>query len=85
MQKSYTTNKTLPIIKQVEYINKKKFAKIALEKNIKLFITSLNLSLILIYLAKKIQIDLLITKKIKILNKYLDFAIFSQKKKFQYY
>lgn len=48
-----------------------------LNKNIKAFviyITFLNLSLILIHLARKTQIASLIIKKIIILNKYSDFA-----------
>lgn len=65
-QTSYTTTKTLPIIKNVKLIAKKKFAKTALDKNIEAFIIyilSLNLGSILIYPAKKIQITLLLIKK----------------------
>lgn len=54
--RSYTTTKALLIIKQVEIIDKKTFAKAILDKNIKTFVIyviSLNLSLIFIYLAKK--------------------------------
>lgn len=82
--KFYTTAKILSIIKHIKLINTKKFNKIAINKNIKTFvvyITSLSLSLILIYWVKKAKISLLIIEKIKIFNKYLDFInIFSEKK-----
>ena len=60
----------------MKIINKKKFAKTTLDKNVKVFIIyiiSFNLSLMLIYIAQKTQIILLITKKIKILIKYLNY------------
>lgn len=82
--KFYITAKILSIIKHIKLINIKKFNKIAINKNIKIFviyITSLSLSLILIYWAKKAKISLLIIEKIKIFNKYLNFInIFSEKK-----
>lgn len=74
--KFYTAIEILPITKQIGLINGKNFVKIALNKNIKIFviyILSFGLSLILIYLAKKAQIVLLLTKKIIILNIYFDF------------
>lgn len=67
----------MPIIKQIKLIDKKEFAKMALDKNIKAFmvyVTSLKLSLILIYLAKKAQIALLFIKKVMIPAKYSDFS-----------
>lgn len=54
--KSYTAAKALPIIKQIEIIDKKKFAKTAFDENIEAFlvyVTSLSLSSISIYLAKE--------------------------------
>lgn len=48
-----------------------------LDKNVEAFVmyvTSFNLSLMLIHPTKKAQIASLITKKIKILVKYLDFS-----------
>lgn len=48
----------------------------SLDKNVDAFViymTFLNLDLILIQLVKKTQIILLITNKVKILTKYLDF------------
>ena len=75
-------NKVLPIIKQVEIINKKEFAKVVLDKNSENFIihvASLNLTS-RIYSGKKTQITFLLTKKVKILDEYSDFAnIFSKK------
>lgn len=56
MLRFYTIAKFLLITKQIEIINKKKFAKIIFNKNIKTFViymTFFNLSSILIYLAKK--------------------------------
>lgn len=73
----YTIAEALSITKQVEFISKKKSAKTALDKNIEAFVvyvTSLSLSLMSIYLAKKAQIVLLLARKIKILAKYLDFS-----------
>ena len=46
------------------------------DKNVKVFIVHIiffNLSLMLIYLAWKIQITLLLTKEAIVINKYLDF------------
>lgn len=65
-------------------INRKEFVKIILSKNFKAFVvqvTFFSRSLMLIYLAKKAQIILLITKKVKILDKHLDFLVIFSKKK----
>lgn len=63
---------------QIEHINKKKFIKTALSNNIEtciIDITFLNINYkMLIYLIKKIQIVLLMTKKNIISTKYLEFA-----------
>lgn len=62
----------------------KKFIKTILNKSVEAFIvhmTSFNLSLILIHLAKKAQIILLFTKKVTIYNKYSDFSNNFLKKK----
>ena len=59
--------KALSIIKQVEIIDKKKFTKAALDKNIEAFyiyIISFSLNLMLIQLVPKAQIALLIIKKV---------------------
>lgn len=53
----YITNKALSFTKYIKYINKKKFIKIALDENVEayiIYITFFNLSLILIYPAKKV-------------------------------
>ena len=57
-------------------IDKKAFTKVALNKNIKIFIMYmifLSFKLMLISSTSKIEIVFLITKKIKILIQYLDF------------
>lgn len=64
-------------------MNRKKLFKAAIHKNVEAFVIhviSQNLGLILIYLAKKTQIVLLSTKKVKILAQYSDFLdVFSKK------
>ena len=70
--------------KKTEIIDKKEFGKTLLDENIEVFLVymkSFNLSLMSIYLTKKAQIALLITKKVKILVKYSDFLnIFLEEK-----
>ena len=66
----------------MKIIDKKKFAKIALNKHIEAFIVHITfLLLIAIYLAKKAQIASLVTKKMQIEAKYLDFLNIFLKKK----
>ena len=81
--RSYTTAKALPTTKRVKLIDKKEFAKAALDGNSETFVVyvaSLNL-LPGIHLDKEAQIASLLTKKVKIPDKYLDFTdIFSEKK-----
>ena len=63
----YTIAKALPTTKQVEIINKKKFTKIVLDKNVKAFVmhvTSLSLNSMSIYLVQKAQITLLVIEKV---------------------
>ena len=77
IKRSYIVAKTLLTIKQVEIINEKEFVKTALDENVEVFVvyvTSLSLSLMLIYLARIAQIALLITEEIKIPAEYLDFS-----------
>ena len=74
--KFYITDAALSTIKQMKIIDKQKFAKTALDKNVKAFliyIISFNLNLIFIHLVQKILIALLIAKKIKFLTKYSNF------------
>ena len=79
----YTTAKALPTTKRFELINKKEFAKVALDEKSETFvvhITSLNLVLG-IYPGKEAQIAFLLTEKVKITNKYSDFTdVYSEKK-----
>ena len=72
----YTASKALSITKQIEIINKNKFTKAALDKNVKAFVvyvTSFSLNLILTNLTEKAPISLLVAKKVKILTKYFNF------------
>ena len=82
--KSYTIAKVPSTTKRIKLINKKKFAKVILNRNSEIFIVhlaSFNLALISIHLDKKAYIAFLFTKKIKFLDKYLDFVdIFLEKK-----
>lgn len=80
----YIVTKSLPTTKKIELIDKKKSAKVALNKNVEVFglyITSPTLVSIPISLGKNAQIVLLIAQEMKILAKYLDFLnVFSNKK-----
>ena len=79
--RSYTTTKALPTTKQVELINKKEFAKAALDKNFETFVVyvvSFSSTPFNVHLFCKSQISGLTAKKIlpKVPAKYLDFADF---------
>ena len=81
--RSYTTAEALPTTKRVELIDKKEFAKAALDENSETFVVYVaSLSLVPgIHLDRKTQIASLLTKKVKILDKYSDFTnVFSGKK-----
>ena len=74
--RTYITKNALLTIYQVEIIDQKKFAKAALDENVRAFavyVSSLG-SRISIYLTKKAQLALLLTKKVTVLIKYSDFA-----------
>ena len=78
--RSYTTIST---IKWVELIDKKEFAKEALDENSETFVIYVaSLSLVpWIYPDKEAQIDSFLIKKVKIPDKYLDFTnVFSEEK-----
>ena len=63
--RSYIIVKALSTIKQMEIINKKNFAKLALDEHNETFITHVTFLLMMaIYPVKKAQITLLITEKI---------------------
>ena len=81
--RSYTAKKALHITRRIELIDKKEFAKAALDENIKAFVvhvSSLSLgSKMTIHPARKAQIASLLAEKITVLAKYSDFAnVFSK-------
>ena len=80
--RSYTTARVLSTTKQVELIDRKEFAKAALNKNSEIFVTQvIFLAPISIYPDKKAQIASLLTKEVKISDKYSDFVnIFLEEK-----
>ena len=81
--RSYTTAKVLPTTKRIEFINKKEFAKAALDEKSETFvvhITSLNL-IPGIHLDKATQIAFLLTKEVQIPDKYSDFINVSSEEK----
>ena len=82
IQRFYIIVKTLLTTKQIKIIDTKKFAQIALNKHIKVFVIHVTYFLIIgIHPAYKVQIALLVAKKVKILTKYSDFSdIFLRKK-----
>ena len=74
--RSYTTDKALSATKRVKLIDKKEFTKVALDENSKTFvmhIASLNLAPG-IHSEKEAQIASLLTKEVKILDNYSDYA-----------
>ena len=81
--RSYTTAEALPTTKWVEFINKKEFAKVALDENSETLVvhmTSLNLAPG-IHSNRAALIVSLLNKKVKILDKYSDFTnVFLEKK-----
>ena len=81
--RTYTTKDALPTTQRVELIDKKEFAKAALDENIKAFVvhvSSLSLgSKMTIHRARKAQITLLLAEEVTVLAKYSDFAdVFSK-------
>ena len=80
--RSYIAAEALSTTKRVELIDKKKFAKTALDKNVEAFVVYIiSLLPMAIYQARKTQIALLISKKVKITAKYSDFSnVFSEEK-----
>ena len=81
--RSYSTAEALPTSKQVKLIDKKEFAKAALDKNFETFVVHIaSLNLVPgIHPDRKAQIASLLNKEVKILEEYLDFAnIFLEEK-----
>ena len=76
--RSYTAKEAPLIIQRIELIDKKEFAKVALDENIETFVlhmSSLSLgSKMTIHLAWKPQIALLLAKEVTISAKYSDFT-----------
>ena len=81
--RSYTTAEALPTTKWVELINKKKFAKVALDEKSETFViyvASLNLTPG-IHPDRAAQIASLLTEEVKIPDEYSDFTdVFSKEK-----
>ena len=79
--RSYTTAKALSTTKRVEIIDKKEFAKAALDENSETFVVhvaSLDLG---IHPDREAQIASLLTEEVKIPDEYSDFAdVFSEEK-----
>ena len=72
--KFYTIAKVLPTTKQVELIDKKKFAKVVLNKNFETFATyMISITPILVHPDRKTQIASIFTKEVKISDECLDF------------
>ena len=72
----------MPITQQVELIDKKEFARAALDENFDAFVVHMVFftSKMIIDLAQKAQIALLLGKKVTVLEKYSDFTnVFSKK------
>ena len=81
--RSYTTAEALPSTKRVELIEKKEFAKAALDENSETFVIYVaSLSLVPgIHPDRETQIASLLTKEVKIPDKYSDFTdVFSEEK-----
>ena len=79
---SFTIVEALSITKYVKFINKKEFAKVALDEISEIFIAYVTFfALISVHLDRKAQITSLFIKKVKISDKYSDFVnIFLEKK-----
>ena len=82
--RTYTTEDALPTTWRIGFINKKKFVKAALDKNIEAFVVYVSFlsirSKMTIYLARKAEIASLLAEKITVPAEYSDFAkIFSKK------
>lgn len=81
-QRTYSLAEILLIMRKLKLINKKKFAKTVLDNNIKAFlihVSSLNLKLMIIYLAQKAQIAPLLLKELACQQNILILLMSSQK------
>ena len=80
--RTYTTKKAFPTNCQVKIINQKEFTKAPIDENVKAIVVHVNsLGLRMsIHPARKAQFALLLTEKVTMPTKYLDFAdVFSKK------
>ena len=74
IRRFYTIKKATLTTNQVGFVNKKEFAKAALDENVKVFIIYMSFfNLKSIYPDKKARIAFLFTEKVIIPNKYSDF------------
>ena len=82
--RSYTVAEALPTTKRVEIIDRKEFAKAALDEHVEAFVvhvTSLSLNSMSIHPAREAQIASLIAEEVKIPTDYSDFSdVFSEEK-----
>ena len=75
--RSYTTAEALPTTKRVEIIDRKEFAKAALDENVEAFVvhvTSLSLNSMAMHPAREAQIASLVAEEVKIPTEYSDFS-----------
>ena len=75
--RSYTTAEALPTTKRVEIIDRKEFAKAALDEHVEAFVvhvTSLSLNSMSIHPAREAQIASLVAEEVKIPTEYSDFS-----------
>ena len=70
------TKEALSTTRQVEIIDRKKFAKTALDENVKVFVVHVSSlgSKMTIHLARKAQLALLLAEEVTVPTKYSDFA-----------
>ena len=80
--RTYTTKKALPTTRRVEIIDRKEFAKAALDENVEAFVvhvSSLGLRMT-IHPAREAQLASLLTEEVTVPVEYSDFAdVFSEK------
>ena len=80
--RSYTTTEALPTTKRVEIIDRKEFAKAALDEHVEAFVVHVtSLSTMAIHPSREAQIALLVAEEVKIPTEYSDFSdVFSEEK-----
>lgn len=82
VQRNYTVVEALSITRKVKIINKKDFAKVALNEDVETFVVHiipLCLGLMIIHSARKAQMDSLFIKGVTVLIKYADFTVIFSK------